>query len=96
MKWEEPPLSPRTARGRTWKAEAAELRAHPGQWAVIAERPRYERSRAYDLSVNVKQGRIAAFRPSGSFEAAVRLDGDMHKVYARYVGTGEKEKDDGK
>lgn len=89
MKWEKPPLSPRTGRGRNWEEEAAELRDSPGEWAVLAERPRSERSRAYDLSVNIKQGRIVAFRPSGSFESTVRLDGDMHKVYARYVGTDD-------
>jgi hypothetical protein len=94
VKWEDPPMSARAGRGKKWQEEAAELRSRPGQWAVLREYPSGKRSRAYDLAVNVKQGRIVAFRPYGAFEASVRLDGGVHKVYARYVaasppGNGE-------
>jgi len=55
VKCEDPPLSARAGRGKSWQEEATDLRSHPGEWAVLKEYTSGERSRAYDLATNVKQ-----------------------------------------
>lgn len=64
---------------------AAELRQHPGQWAKILTSVNL----AYGTKIN--NGRLAAYRPAGSFEAVVRNTrpeggSSVGDVYARYVG----------
>ncbi len=65
--------------------EAAELKAHKGQWAVLKtfDKP----SGAGSLASAVKNGKYAAFAPAGSFEAVSRTTDDGKGcVYVRYVG----------
>jgi hypothetical protein len=81
-------------------AEANECRANPGMWGLLAELnvPRVElphelnstaqASRVRQLAHNIRSGRLAAFRPAGSFEAAVRTvtnEYDVPRQYAVYV-----------
>lgn len=87
MKWEDPPEAAHDYSSRTaWAREAAELRANPGRWAVITECS--DKTRAYSLAHNIRQGRLKAFRPEGSFSAKARTQDGVHKVYARYVKEG--------
>lgn len=68
-----------------WHEVAARLRANPGEWAKVAVN--IDRS----LATYVKNGRLAAFRPVGAYEATTRKqDGDEGRnatLYVRYVGT---------
>lgn len=77
LTWEEPPANGRDR----WASIAAELRAHPGRWAKVAE------DEWPSAAGCIKRGKFAAFRPAGSFEAAHRsVVGRKGDVYARYVG----------
>lgn len=71
--WKEPP--PRTYRGKAgrWVAVAAELRAHPGEWALVAT----------DVTPNLAQ----TLKRHG-LETAVRgiRNKKAAEVYARWVG----------
>jgi len=59
---------------------AAALRAHPGEWALIA-------TASSDLAQSVKHARRKAYAPAGSFEATTRARSDgRFDVYARFVG----------
>jgi len=65
---------------RTWTKEAAELRAHPHQWALLTTKSTVT---TLDNTIyRIRHGQLAAFRPAGAFEAKRRgLD-----VWVRYVG----------
>lgn len=64
---------------------SAELKAKPGEWAVIDAGDRSDNGK-YSLAGNIKKGLQLAFQPAGSFEAVSRkVDGEI-RVYARYVG----------
>jgi hypothetical protein len=81
--WEDPP--DRYARAvRNWQKIVAELKAHPGKWAVIAEFP--VRSKADSLGVTIRSGRAIAWRPAGSFDAQVHAHGDTFRIYVKYSG----------
>lgn len=84
MKWENPPPAPRTRNpgGKAWAEQAAELRAHPGHWGILAEYPAGKRQAARNLAWQVSTGLLVAFRPEGAFEAVTRAAGDTVKVYA--------------
>jgi hypothetical protein len=94
MKWETPPEAPgkHTTRQRVLSEEAAELREHPGHWAVMRVYPNAEGPTAKILAANIKNGNYAAFRPRRYFEAEAHLDVATDngirawKVYARYIG----------
>lgn len=84
LAWEEPPVN----RSSTWLEEASQLRACPGQWAVICIKP-HSRA-AVAMASHISNGNLAAFRPAGTFEATSRtVDGEA-RVYARYVGSEEQ------
>lgn len=89
FRWEDPPpaLAGRTAQPRRsehWRDVAAKLREHPGRWAVVVEDEFF--GYAAGLASQVKAGKLAAFRPGGSFEAQTRTVGKSYRLYARYVG----------
>lgn len=89
IKWEDPPGIAGRIPGTKYLEIVEELRRNPGRWAMIGN---FDPS----MATNIKEGRISAFRPHGSFEAMSRntqVDGDGHRradIYARYVGDGEK------
>ena len=80
MKWEDPSVTPRRYNSSKWRDEARILRANPGRWALLAEYPDTTSS-ARTLAWQIKSGRLAAFRPGGSFEATSR----QGSVYARFL-----------
>jgi hypothetical protein len=85
IRWEDPPEDARGANVTDrWQAIAEELRAHPGQWAVVLE------STAGPCGGWVNRIRVgkSAFKPAGAFEAVGRSEGKKARVYARYVGDG--------
>lgn len=64
---------------------ARALRARPGDWALIAERPTI--GPASNLAYRIRTGKLAAFRPATSFEAQARSTGERGAgVWARFVG----------
>jgi hypothetical protein len=84
MRWEDPPERSHKGARQSYVKETAELRAHPGEWAVIREFPLNKRPSAYALQSSVTLGRTRSFEPRGTFEAVVRTDGNIVKVYVRY------------
>lgn len=91
MRWENPPETSSTVRPGAWKDEAAELRAHPFRWAVLAEFGEDRKARAYDLVTMIRYGRAVAFRPAGSFESVTRRAEDgTQLVYAMFVGAEQE------
>ena len=78
MKWEDPSVTPRVYNSNRWRDEAAELRANPGRWALLTQT---EGNKARNLVVQIKMGRLQAFRPAGTFEATARAG----SVYARFL-----------
>ena len=98
-------LPPKATRPARWVAEANECRLHPGEWALLASFSGFQSDcetsadvrrlgvRARLLAHSVRTGRLAAFRPAGSFEAATRSSATardaseaMFAVYVRYIG----------
>jgi NADH:ubiquinone oxidoreductase subunit len=61
---------------------AKQLRERPNEWSLIL------RNLAASTSTQVRTGQLAAYRPSGSFEAKVRRNPEhsRYDVWARYVG----------
>jgi hypothetical protein len=87
VNWEDPPSRRHNRGGRVAHVdEVAELRAHPGRWAVLREYPAEQPSRAKGFAYAINHGVKASFRPSGEFEATWRTDAGRIKVYVRYVG----------
>jgi hypothetical protein len=87
--WQTPPAAETHRSGSNqYQAEAAELRAHPGEWAVLKEFTgdgSGARSSAWRLASRVKKAEIPAFAPAGTFEAVTRTNGHA-KVFVRFVG----------
>lgn len=85
MQWKEPPPAGTSRNADKYMEIADELRRNPGKWAMIG------RMSAQNAS-NIKDGRLAAFRPRGTFEATYRniskseVGPDTADIYARYVG----------
>jgi hypothetical protein len=64
-----------------WAALADQLRQEPGRWALLGEQ--LARSTAW----HIQQGRYAAFRPAGTFQAKVRnTTGNRADIYVRFRG----------
>lgn len=68
-------------------ANARQLRARPGAWAVIGV---YDKAgTAGSIAYAVKNGTMGPYRPAGTFEAASRKVDGEYRCYARYVGEAE-------
>jgi hypothetical protein len=85
IRWEDPP-SPDPRGGyrnphiADWSLVAAQLRDRPGRWGVVSERAQS------GVAVNIREGKLAGFKPAGSFDAKnVRVNG-LLTLYARYIG----------
>jgi hypothetical protein len=65
-----------------WTEQAAQLRAHPGEWFPLVTRP--TRHGARSLASQINRGALYAWRPAGDFEA--RAEG--LEVHARFLGDG--------
>lgn len=86
VEWKDPPPG-ETSPGK-WDDDANELRANPGQWAIV--RTANERKTLDTLGTTIRKGRATSWLPAKSFEAVVRSNGDgTYAVYARYIGDKE-------
>jgi predicted alpha/beta superfamily hydrolase len=84
LNWEAPPPSSGGRKAdRHWAEIAEELRGRPGEWALVSD------DISHQAAHNIRAGRLASFRPAGSFEATMR---DIHqptgrgRMYVRFVG----------
>jgi hypothetical protein len=86
LRWADPPATARQSRNPDrYAAEAAELKANPGKWAVLTEAK--TRSAAYSVKRGVEKATYPAFSPAGTYEAkTVSADGST-AVYVRYKAT---------
>lgn len=91
VRWEDPPppsgkggRNPGTPSSR-YTTVADELRARPGDWAVIE---RFAGRRNNGLATKVAMGAMLCFTPAGDFEARTRHRNGEVLVYARYLGDG--------
>lgn len=74
LKWQDPPPS-KGGRKAKWPIVGEQLKAHPEQWALVAE------SVSGGASGSVKRG----LGPNFQIATRTRTDGKFD-VYARYVG----------
>lgn len=101
LTWKEPPegaVERSRKQGTAWVTEAAEMRARPGEWRVLAVFPPDEKGSngtARTLASRIKSGHYAAMRPAGAFDALTTAEpgeqgNQVVNVYARYVAeTGD-------
>jgi hypothetical protein len=82
VKFQDPPPAKTGPHAGGWFQIAAELKARPGEWAIVRENV------TSNISTYIRRGGSAAFVPAGSFEATARRNGTPGRVdiYARYVG----------
>lgn len=96
LRWEDPPRPLTTAEqfAQEWGACAAQLRAHPGEWAVIIEG--LAPTKASTMTTKIRRGDVAPWLNddgNGKYEAqqhttSNRLSATASRsvtVYARYV-----------
>jgi hypothetical protein len=68
-------------RSTKYAEEAAELQAHPGEWALFKE------NASSSMASLISNGALVAFRPAGAYEAATRnVKLGYGQIYVRYVG----------
>ncbi len=93
IRWENPPLSrrgsgyPQGLGKSQWAEVADDLRAHPGDWALIAEGPVPGPNSG--LATQIRMGQMVCFSPAGDFDAEVRRQDHVRKVWACYLGDDE-------
>ncbi|WP_407838485.1 hypothetical protein ACE1OC_22315 [Streptomyces sp. DSM 116496] len=67
---------------------ASDLRAHPNVWGVVGKPASI--TRAASAAQAIRNARLPAYSPAGSFEAVARTitsgGSTEHRVYARFVG----------
>lgn len=90
VNWEDPGEARQGLRppAPKWEKEAAELRAHPGQWGVIdavravprdddddedIAEVRRSRQVLRSNALRIQRGQLRAFEPPGTFEASTRI-----------------------
>jgi len=69
-----------------YKAEADELRQHPGEWGLVTTFTHDKGASARSTAVNAQNGRLAAFRPKGAFLASTRTTADGVNLWVCYTG----------
>lgn len=90
--FEEPPKGWPGAGTMAHNETAAQLRAKPGQWAVVGTLDTARMTAG--LAQYIRGSKRGAYTPAGTYEAMARSvdvvkDGERvreHRVYARYVG----------
>lgn len=92
LRWEEPPATrrkggyPQGLSKSRWADVADDLRARPGEWALIAETAVATNS---GLATQIRMGQMVCFSPAGDFDAETRRKDGVRKVWAVYVGDDE-------
>ena len=84
LHFEDPPPSRQFAPRTDHVAVAAELKAHPGQWAIISRHR--TAAAAATAAGRIKCGFPAAYKPAGAFDAVARTVNGEHRMYAMYRG----------
>lgn len=84
IEWSDPPLAriviTKTPPARPWALIAAQLKAAPGDWALIDNTTGNP-----SLAPRIERGE-SPWGPKGAFKAELRLvDGHLH-IWARYLG----------
>lgn len=86
--WQEPPppalvRRPHLTRVSALAGLAEELRARPGDWALVYDGSSY--GKASGMATHIRLGQVRAFTPTGDFDAV------SHKgrTWARYMGGDE-------
>jgi hypothetical protein len=92
IEWATPtiePGGPGTHDRRDHAAIAKELRANPGQWAIVrAESSKtWAKAAAGAMASNIRRGANRAYLPPWTFETVVEEKDGMLRVYARYLGS---------
>jgi hypothetical protein len=97
--WQDSPAEGVTkkAGGPAYQEEADELRAHPGTEGIVRQFPPEKEASARDLSNSIRNGRLVAFQPKGSFTSSShketvmegKREADVVNVYATYTGEPE-------
>jgi hypothetical protein len=82
--FEDPPGQYRRRSRTDHAAIVKELKARPGQWAIVSTHP--SGAAAYIAANRLRCGFPAAYRPAGAFEAVGRSVGGEFRLYVRYVG----------
>jgi hypothetical protein len=82
--FEEPPPESTRRKGKHIKI-AAELKARPGEWARVFD------TASSATASQIRSGRVAAYRPVGSFEVLARkatpgAQSGVVTIWMRYVG----------
>lgn len=88
IRWEDPPppLGGRS-QDRVHADLAARLRKRPRQWGMIGT---YARANtAASTAQMIRNARLGAYGPAGTYEAVARTVGGEHRVYARYAPKAE-------
>jgi hypothetical protein len=85
--WEDPP--DRNSERQLWLTRLNVLVENKGHWALIADYPAKEKSRAHQLRSSLHRRRYAVPHPDHVWEFVTRKG----KVYARYVGEADQAED---
>lgn len=86
IRWEAPPPSKRIKTPAAVKSHskydqiAADMRARPGEWAVVYEGAQNSGS---GLATHIRMGQQRCFSPAGDFDALTRTIDGSTTVYAR-------------
>lgn len=85
MQFEDPPGKYDARSKVDHRAVAAELKARPGEWAIV--RTGFpSKFAAATAASRIKAGHPVAYRPPGSFDALSRTVDSELRLYARYTG----------
>lgn len=69
-----------------WQDEADEIRERAGEWGLLKVFPANKKSSARSTGINIQHGRMAAFRPAGSFIASTRTTVEGIALWVMYKG----------
>ncbi|SOE25648.1 hypothetical protein [Streptomyces sp. OK228] len=86
LHFEDPPPAARLGSRVDHAAVAAELKARPGEWAIVGTHA--TGGAANTAAGRIKSGHPHAYRPAGAFDAVGRTVNGEHRTYAMYRGEG--------
>lgn len=70
---------------------AAELRKHPGEWALLGRVGTMGSGGTLAWQIRGARETMTAFAPAGAYEAEAKTLLGEHRVYVRYVGGVEEQ-----
>lgn len=90
IRWEKPPVARSQGGGKRLSRLtplADELRARPGEWALVHEGT--SPGQATGMATHIRLGQVMAFSPAGDFDAVSRRVDGKCCVWAVYAGSDE-------